>query len=96
MEFFDKSFWKSFIASFIAFALVLAIALGLGAAYVDSKLGPINEVVSGLKTIVSTSVVQVEKLTGVLVEGTGKIDDKITNSKVWQKVFGEKEEPSAE
>lgn len=94
MEFFGKPFWQSFVASTIAFFLVTAIGVFLATNYIDAKVGPMMEVVKDLKTIVSTAVGQAEKFTETTTEGIGKIDDKVTNSKTWQRIFGEKEEPS--
>lgn len=96
MEFFGKAFWQSFIASTLAFLMVLALGVFLMTNYIDAKVGPMMEVVKDLKVIVETAVGQAEKLTDKATEGIGKIDDKVTNSKVWKKVFGEKEEPSTE
>jgi len=83
---------KQIAASFIGTALALVVVGGVGYAtvtgYIDSKLVVLDRV----ETIVNEGKEKIDKIFAVVEKGVTGVDDAVTNTKIYERFFGDKEE----
>jgi len=59
--------------------------------YIDSKMVKFNDTITKIETIVTTSAEKIETITTAVEAGVGSIDEKVTETQIYQRVFGNNE-----
>lgn len=59
--------------------------------YIDAKMVKFNDTIARIETIVTTSSEKIETITTAVEAGVGSIDEKVTETQIYQRIFGNNE-----
>lgn len=82
-----KQIGASFIGAFLAFGLVAGISYFSVTNYIEGKIAVLDRV----EALVNVSSEKIDKIFLTFENGIGNVDDAVTNSKVYQRIFGDDE-----
>lgn len=86
-----KQIAASFIGAALAFALIGGVGYVAATSYIDNKMEIVETVANISAEKIEAISVKVDKVFTVVQGGIGNVDDAVTNSKVYERFFGNKE-----